>query len=323
MKLKIDSLDKRILHELDQNARVTTASIARKLNVKNDTVEYRIKRLETEEVILNHSVLVNLRALGMIVFKVYLNITGSQKAREEFISDLQKMPAFFWSVETYGRWNLNFSAVGSSPTVFNEELRNLIARHPDCVLDMQVITTSDALRFPRKYLAGKTADKLFRHFETREVKSLDPLELKLLRYLSNNGRANYTTLAEHCDCTPNIAKYRLEKLGRSGIISGYRPRLDYSKIGIMKFRVLVDRSEYSLESDLAILEFCKTQPKIVMVVRQLGMYDLEFEADVENIEDFNSLNQKFSTEFESSLRSSEFLIAQKNYKYSVPDVLVS
>ena len=50
----MDKKDKLILKELDKDARQSNAEIGKKINLSKDVVNYRIKRLEENEIIQNY-----------------------------------------------------------------------------------------------------------------------------------------------------------------------------------------------------------------------------------------------------------------------------
>ena len=55
MAIKLDYYDKKILFELDKNARVTTSSLAKKIRKSKQFVDYRIKKLEQGKIILGYT----------------------------------------------------------------------------------------------------------------------------------------------------------------------------------------------------------------------------------------------------------------------------
>src|SRR4030042_6021908 len=92
MKIKLDSYDRRILFELDKNARITTSQIAKQIRKSKQFVDYRIKNLESMKVITGYTTVIDYSRLGYISIRVYFkfhNITLKQqkKLEEELIKD--------------------------------------------------------------------------------------------------------------------------------------------------------------------------------------------------------------------------------------------
>ena len=55
MSPKIDLKDRKILFELDKNARISYAQIGKKVGLSTEVVHYRIKRFEEKGIITNFS----------------------------------------------------------------------------------------------------------------------------------------------------------------------------------------------------------------------------------------------------------------------------
>lgn len=71
-KEKLDSMDKKILTILQEDARTSVAEIARELGLGETTIRYRIKRLTTTGVIAKFSAILNPRLVGYPVGAILL-----------------------------------------------------------------------------------------------------------------------------------------------------------------------------------------------------------------------------------------------------------
>ncbi len=60
---------------------------------------------------------------------------------------------------------------------------------------------------------------------------LDPVDLRLLRLLQNDGRATYRDLAAQVGAAPSTCLDRVARLRRAGVILGPRLELDPAKLG--------------------------------------------------------------------------------------------
>ncbi len=63
-KVALDDVDRAILAELEQNARLSFAALARRVGLSPPAVAERVRRLEAEGVIRGYAALVDLEALG-------------------------------------------------------------------------------------------------------------------------------------------------------------------------------------------------------------------------------------------------------------------
>ncbi len=70
--VKLDLKDKKILYELDKNARASISDIGRAVRLNKNTVNYKIKRLEEQKVILSYYTVIDNSKLGYLTsFRCY------------------------------------------------------------------------------------------------------------------------------------------------------------------------------------------------------------------------------------------------------------
>ena len=69
--MSLDNLDKRIIYELDLNARATVSEIAKKVRKSKETVNFRLNRLLDHQVIKGFVTIINTQKMGWFYQKVY------------------------------------------------------------------------------------------------------------------------------------------------------------------------------------------------------------------------------------------------------------
>src|SRR3989344_5252975 len=83
---ELDLLDKKILYELDLNARISAIRLAKKLKKSKETVNFRLNKLIKNNIIKGFYTVFNTSKLGWYYIKFYIkfkNITP-QKEKELF-----------------------------------------------------------------------------------------------------------------------------------------------------------------------------------------------------------------------------------------------
>lgn len=70
--MKLDHIDRKILHHLQHNARITNAELAEKVGLSPTPCLRRLRRLETEGIIKGYRTEVNREALGLPVTVIIL-----------------------------------------------------------------------------------------------------------------------------------------------------------------------------------------------------------------------------------------------------------
>ena len=70
----LDKKDKRILYELDKNARQPLSEIAKKVQLKRESILYRLKKYLQEGLIRDYLTVIDMSKLGFTHYKIYLRL---------------------------------------------------------------------------------------------------------------------------------------------------------------------------------------------------------------------------------------------------------
>ena len=62
----IDLKDRKILYELDKNARISYAQLGKKIGLSTEVVYYRVKKLEDMKILTQYQTAANYSKLGLI-----------------------------------------------------------------------------------------------------------------------------------------------------------------------------------------------------------------------------------------------------------------
>ena len=117
--MKLNTPDELLLSLLRENARASTAQIARRLNLSRTTVQSRIDRLEREGVISGYTVRVHDEyERGQI--RAHIMITVHPKQMTSVVAALRAMPELRVLHSVSGSYDL--IAVGAVPTVSEMDL---------------------------------------------------------------------------------------------------------------------------------------------------------------------------------------------------------
>src|SRR3954470_2668908 len=93
-KSDLDAIDRRIVAELQADARLSNVELADRVGLSPSPCLRRVKRLEAEGVIKNFMTLVDQAAVGLSL-NVYVHITlkdQTQVSLEEFESSIRRLP---------------------------------------------------------------------------------------------------------------------------------------------------------------------------------------------------------------------------------------
>lgn len=120
---KIDETDAQLIHLLQQNARESTATLARKLDLARTTVAARMARLEREGILLGYSVRLG-GGLEQAAVRAYCSISVLPRSTASVIRALEKMK----EVEEVSSVSGHFDYVAFLRCTTHEKLDELLDR---------------------------------------------------------------------------------------------------------------------------------------------------------------------------------------------------
>ena len=86
---KLDIKDRKILYELDINARQSFSEISKKVRLSKEVVNYRIKRLEKLGIVKGYYALINISRLGYMCNRFLIKLkNATPKKEQEIITNL-------------------------------------------------------------------------------------------------------------------------------------------------------------------------------------------------------------------------------------------
>jgi DNA-binding Lrp family transcriptional regulator len=78
-KYKLDLIEHKIIKELANNSRISTLEITKKTKLTRDIINYRIKKLEKENIIQQYKLCLNMNKMNFILYKILLKTKNINK----------------------------------------------------------------------------------------------------------------------------------------------------------------------------------------------------------------------------------------------------
>ena len=147
--MKLDAKDKKILEQLQKNARQTIAQIAKKTKLPRDVVVYRIKKLEQSGVIRAHHTMLNPQKLGYPLYVYVLLACYNLKPEEEtkFINYLKNHKQIIYVAKNSGKYDFSIGVCAKDYIEFDEIIRNIRQKFTDVIKDIEVLPTIQEYKY--------------------------------------------------------------------------------------------------------------------------------------------------------------------------------
>jgi len=120
--------------------------------------------------------------------------------------------------------------------------------------------------------------------------SMDILDLKIVRCLTEDARCTYKYIAEEAGVSEATVKNRIDKLQKEGIIKKFTIIMDYHKLGrAIKAFIGLKVQPAKISEIVSVIE---KNPDVHVLYRTSGDVDLLIEVIFEQMEDLNSFLER-------------------------------
>ncbi len=297
--MRIDKLDYKILFELDRDSRLPITDLAKKVRLSKDSVIYRIKRMETQGIILTYETYANSGKLGYINARINLRLQNTTLAIENEINKYilnQKFVTFFASVE--GDIDLIIFVMVKSVNELNLFYNDLVSRYGNYINNKELGVYSKVIHFSRNYLVNEKSRSSFSFVSSDDKIDLDKLDYDLLQILSKNARTSIVDISKRLSISVKTASNRIKKLKEKQIITGSTISLDLDKLGVLYYKVCIDLKELNNDMTKKLDSFFASHPNVVYRDYVVCGHDCEVEIEVFKASELrtfiNDVKDKFS-----------------------------
>ncbi len=317
---KLDKIDKRILYELDKNARVPDTKLAKIVNRSKESVRYRIKKLQEEKIIQGFTIWIDMAKLGYTSAKIYFNLANIPKERKTFSEKVKKDPRLFWLGFAEGPWNAGLTYFVKNNREFFELKNQLFSEFKDLILDSRTGMLVNVNVCDRTDLY-KTETQWKTIFDTPTTHELDNVDKIVLKELFRNSRINVVDIARKNNTTVDIVRNRIKKLEENKIIFRYNTIINYNKLGHEFYKTFLYFKSLNKKDEARLMEYTRKEPKIIHMVKQITPWDIELEIMCESYQDYNKILSKLTEEFSDIIRKVETAIMSEDYIFPAKELI--
>ena len=299
-KIKIDLIDRKILFELDKNARISNAQLARKVRKSRESVKYRIKQLQSKGILQGFITSINPNKFGKHMFKVYLKLENT-KERKNFYTALKKNKAVYWLGISDGAYDCVIAILAESTVEYFSIINSLLSQWKHLIISKTLGTMVDTKQYSKKFLLDLAHKTTVKKTKQRKMKnknqdditvvtfggdiknySIDVLDSKSLNILANDARIPVAELARQTNSTIEIVRRRMKQLEQKKIILSYRTALNFNKLGLEFFKAIIYFRTLTKKDEAALSQWMKQHPRSLYYIRSLAPWEVEFEFAVDS-----------------------------------------
>ena len=318
--LKIDRTDRKVLFELDKNARQPYRELAKKVGASEDMVRYRVKRLVDNDVIQVFNTVLQSAKLGFAYHKLWLKLHNVNERRVgRIINYLVYHSSVVWVSRMYGAFDIGVTVKVHRIHELGMLMEDLLAQ-----FSANINNRVFAVNLIGEYL---TRDYFVRDCRRKPKVSsysvyLDPVKLtdteeQILHELAKNARTSATEIAEVCSVSTDTVLSKIRRLEKEGVISRYNLVLNHEALGRLFYKVMINANHISPERQQEFLDHCRRKANIAFMVNTLGQWDYEFDVEVATVAEHRELMMDLTKNFSDVIRDYQSVSISKIHKYNL------
>jgi DNA-binding Lrp family transcriptional regulator len=296
MDLKLDLKDRKILNEIEMNARISHSQLAKKIKTSKQVVKYRIENLEKKNIIQGYFAIIDLLKLGYSIYIIYLKFQElSSKQQNIWHKQIDKNKNVLSTGRNAGEWDLTIVLRAKNNQELDKIFKQITKGKEDKIKKKIITTQIESTYFTETVLYGKQG----KESTTGGGKLVDinKKDEKIIEILAKNCRISLINIAEKVNMSPNGVKERIKKLEKEKVIVGYKTKINYELLGFLHFRVFIHAKKISDEFYEKIKKFLKQKGSVESIGRFWGYADIDFRIHPKTIFDLYSIISELKDKF--------------------------
>lgn len=144
----LDETDKKILKELSKNARINIVDLAEKIKLSRDIINYRLKKLTNEKIIVQYRCYLNLQNLGVNHYKIVFRTKNLEEKSEKEIKSyvtLHKKATQF--LKLIGSWDLEIEFETENEDELYKILTEIRKRFSNVIRDFDILRITETYKY--------------------------------------------------------------------------------------------------------------------------------------------------------------------------------
>ena len=311
--MELNHKDRKILALLDQNSRASVSELARNLKLSKDGLNYRLKKLQNENIVTRYFAEVDISKIGLIAGKVTLQFQNVDKEKEDEIFEfLKNYPKIGWVVFCSGRWDCIFAFYVRDNYEIQEMINSIVEKYGKYILAKEIVSIPEYYIVSRGWLT-KDFGRVISKIGGKVNPIVDELDIKLIKILTQNCRKPIIKIARELNKSSSLIIQRIKSLEKKEIIRNYYIGLNLEKIGKEFCKSFIFLHNYTKAEYEKLMKYCLHHPNVTALTNIVGSWEMELEMEVSNFDEFHKIMNEIKNQFKHIIRSYEAIVITREY----------
>ncbi|MDD5193681.1 MAG: winged helix-turn-helix transcriptional regulator [Candidatus Nanoarchaeia archaeon] len=291
--------DKLILFELLQDCRQPIAKIAKAVKLPQQTVSYRIAKMEKEKIIKKYTINIDYQKLGLNRHSLYLDLRGIKaKDVDEYLKTITKIDevSCCYMLHNISRWKLYISVWTKTIGRYDEIQTLIISKFKKHIINYLSFQGFRSYTYLAKRLNPNKKAKVDIKDKMDNIQ-LKEVDWKIIRELKKNSKMSVLELAHKIKSSFNTIMRRMKFLKNKEIIERFYPIIDIKKMGFTEY-TFISRIDPSYEKQIdKFIEMTKKDPRFTIVIKAVGYVNLYYAFLSKNNQEVEEITHEVETLF--------------------------
>jgi Lrp/AsnC family leucine-responsive transcriptional regulator len=308
-----------ILSELEDNARQPLSKLAKKLRISQQQLSYRLQVLKRRNILGGYYTQINFPMFGYTKYRTMVNISNyTQPKEKEILHFLMHHPNVQWIVECGGKWDFIINFVAKNVIQYDSFLCNFKNRFPRQIQNFDIIIVMEFIELGRAYFTKSYRDvkELSVFGRDYEPVKADKLDLQILGLISEQARITSSAIAAKLGTSPSAIGSRIKKLVEKRIIRGFKPLIHVENMGYLTYKIPFKFQNCGEGKEEEIIEYLKTDVRVVAIIKFIGKWDLEIEFEVDSRHSMLEFIRGIRDKFKDIIKEFELIPLFHEYRYN-------
>jgi len=146
--IELDDTDKKILKELSNNTRINIIELSQKTKLTRDIINYRIKKLLNEKIIVRYRCFLNLQNIGLNYYKIIFRTTNfneqAEKQIKAYFSNHKKITQL---LKLIGSWDLEIELETENEDELYQILTEIRKKFSNIIRDFDIFRITETYKY--------------------------------------------------------------------------------------------------------------------------------------------------------------------------------
>ncbi|OGX30752.1 MAG: hypothetical protein A2787_00145 [Omnitrophica WOR_2 bacterium RIFCSPHIGHO2_01_FULL_48_9] len=284
----LDAKDRKLIMELERNARASVREIARNIRASKEVTNYRLKRLIDTGIVKGFFPVIDYFSIGLNSYKILFNLYNfDETLLEKIMHDMKKVYGANYSILVQSIRDLEINLWIKHPMEFYDFYDAFLNSYSTHIQNKEFFLVTRIYYKTHEFMHGGNSNIMI---GTSGHCAVDKTDMDILDELSKNARMPTIEIAKRLKLSPNTVQYRIRQLLQNGVIKGFRPRLDVSLLGYDTYKVLIMLGNSSKRRQL--IQTLLTEPNVVKISKTIGNSDMEIKVNFTSLMELENFLRK-------------------------------